>query len=76
LSARLLSSGQVATCDGAGWGLGEVRAARVLVDGVQVLGARGAAITVPTAGSTIDAELRACVETILIMLRKHGLISS
>ena len=75
LSARLLSSGQAAICDGSGWGLGEVRAARVLVDGVQVLGARGAAITVPTAGSTIDAELRACVETILIMLRKHGLIS-
>ncbi|MEH3102676.1 MAG: DUF2793 domain-containing protein [Sphingomonas phyllosphaerae] len=76
LRAQHLSSGQLATCDGSGWRLGEIRAAQVMVDGVQVVGARGAAITVPTGGATIDAELRTCVETILIMLRKHGLISN
>ena len=71
-----LPSGQTATCDGNGWRIGDVRAARLLVDGAQVVGPRAAAITVPTGGATIDTELRACVETILIMLRKHGLIAS
>ncbi|MFK3891151.1 DUF2793 domain-containing protein [Sphingomonas sp. NPDC079357] len=76
LRVRHLPSGQTAVCDGSGWRIGEVRASSVLVDGVQVVGARAAAITVPTAGATIDAELRGCVDAILIMLRKHGLIAS
>lgn len=76
LSARHLPSGQTAIRDADGWKVGDVRGARVLIEGVQVVGAQGAAITVPTGGATIDRELRACVETILIMLRKHGLIAS
>jgi hypothetical protein len=76
LRVRHVPSGQTVACDGSGWKIGEVRAACVLIDGMQVVGARGAAITVPTGGATIDAELRTCVETILIMLRKHGLIAA
>ncbi|MEH3123000.1 MAG: DUF2793 domain-containing protein [Sphingomonas phyllosphaerae] len=76
LRAQHLPSGQMASCDGKTWRIGEVRAARLLVDGTQVVGARAAAITVPTSGATIDAELRACVETILIMLQTHGLIDA
>lgn len=76
LCARHLPSGETAVCDGIGWQTGEVRATSLVVDGVQVVGARGPAITVPSSGATIDAELRACVEAILIMLRKHGLIAS
>lgn len=75
LCARHLPSGQTAICDGIGWQAGEIRATSLMVDGVQVVGARGTAITVPSSGATIDAELRACVEAILIMLRKHGLIA-
>lgn len=69
-----LPSGQTAIREANGWKIGDLRGARVLIDGVQVVGAQGAAITVPTGGATIDGELRACVEMILITLRKHGLI--
>ncbi len=75
LRVRHLPSGQAAVCDGSSWRIGEVRASCLIVAGEQVVGARDAAITVPNGGATIDTELRACVETILIMLRKHGLIS-
>ncbi|MDR6788927.1 hypothetical protein J2Y58_002292 [Sphingomonas sp. BE138] len=70
------ASGQEAVHDGAGWRRGDVRAARVLVDGQQVVGARGSAIAVPSGGATIDVESRACVEMILIAMRKHGLIGT
>ncbi|WP_394648716.1 DUF2793 domain-containing protein [uncultured Sphingomonas sp.] len=70
------ASGKDAVYDGTAWELGVVRAARVLVEGTQVLGARGAAITVPSGGTTIDVECRAVLETILIAMRKHGLIAS
>lgn len=69
-------SGQWAVHDGTRWRIGDVRAARVLVDGEQVLGARGAPIAVPSGGATIDVEGRACIEIILNMLRKHGLIAA
>lgn len=75
LRARHLPSGQEAVYDGTQWNRGEVNGARVMIDGRQVIGARGAAIPVPTGGNTIDAELRACVETILITMRSHGLIA-
>ncbi|VXC90602.1 DUF2793 domain-containing protein [Sphingomonas sp. 8AM] len=76
LRARHLPTGQSAVCDGSGWRIGEVNVSSLLVSGQQVVGARAASITVPTGGTVIDAELRACVETILIMLRKHGLIAT
>lgn len=75
LRVRHLPSGQTAVCDGSNWRIGEVRASCLLVAGEQVVGARAAAITVPSGGATIDSELRACVETILITLRKHRLIA-
>jgi len=74
LRARHAASGQEAACDGTGWTTGEMRAARLLIDGRQVVGAQGAAIAVPAGGTTIDHECRSAVETILISLRKHGLI--
>lgn len=76
LAVRHLPSGHTAIREANGWKTGDVRGARVLIDGLQVMGAQGAAISVPTGGATIDGELRACVETILIMLRKHGLIAT
>ncbi|WP_375429576.1 DUF2793 domain-containing protein [uncultured Sphingomonas sp.] len=57
-----------------GWVAGDVRASRVLVGGVPVLGPRGAAITTPAGGATVDLEARAAVGTVLEALRAHGLI--
>lgn len=61
---------------GAGeWRLGAVVAERIEIGGNQVVGPRGAAITSPEAGSTIDAEARTAIMAILDALRAHGLIT-
>ncbi|MHC9418718.1 DUF2793 domain-containing protein [Sphingomonas citri] len=65
----------VLACTVAGWESGVVRAARVLVDGQQVVGARGAAIPDPGQGDG-DQVARACLANILAALRAHGLIAS
>jgi hypothetical protein len=56
--------------------LGETRAARVLVDGVLVLGAQMAAIDDPAGGTAVDAECRAALAAVLTTLRTHGLIGA
>ncbi|WP_375397130.1 DUF2793 domain-containing protein [uncultured Sphingomonas sp.] len=56
------------------WTIGIVRATRLEVGGVQVVGSRRAAITNPVAGGVIDSEARAAVGSILATLRGHGLI--
>lgn len=56
------------------WEVGSVRCSRLIVDGQQTVGARGAAIASATGGLTIDAEARATIELILDRLRTHGLI--
>lgn len=45
-------------------------------DGVQVVGARSAAISSPSGGAVIDAQARAAVELMLAALRTHGLITT
>lgn len=45
------------------------------VDAVQVIGNRGAAVTAPTGGVTIDAEARTAINAIISRLSAHGLIS-
>lgn len=62
--------------DGTAWAVGEVRAAAVLVDGMQVLGAQAAAIADATSGATVDAEARAALNALLAACRAHGLIGS
>lgn len=57
------------------WEQGLARANALLVDGVQVVGARGAAIAEPTAGTTVDARARTAIGQILAALRAHGLIA-
>ena len=61
--------------DGARWIAGEVHAAAVLVEGVQVVSQRGAAIEEPVGGGTIDAEARTALHAILSALQSHGLIA-
>lgn len=58
------------------WVLGDVRGARVTIGGVQVVGARQAAIAAPTGGSTVDSEARTAIAEMLAALRTHGLIET
>lgn len=58
------------------WAAGVLTGRTLVLDGVQIVGARGAAITSPDGGATVDAEARAAVVAVLERLRTHGLISS
>ena len=58
------------------WELGMVRGAALVIDGQQVVGARGAAIQSATGGTVVDTEGRAAIDAILGALRQHGLIES
>ena len=60
---------------GGAWTIGELRGSRVTIDGVKVVGARGAAIAAPTGGTTVDKEAPATIGAVLAMLRGHGLIA-
>lgn len=59
----------------AAWISGEVRARRIMIDGVAVVGARQAAIASPQGGTTRDEEARTAVAAMLSTLRAHGLIA-
>jgi hypothetical protein len=58
------------------WEVGNLRGAALLIDGVQVVGTRAAAIGSPTGGSAVDSEARAAIDAILGALREHGLIET
>ena len=58
--------------DGA-WTVGQAHGL-LIVDGEQVVGARGDPIEEPDGGVTVDAEARSAVVGILAALREHGLI--
>lgn len=75
MAALVKSSGLLAAYGSQGWETGAVRAQRLLIDGVQVVGSRGAAIGDPAGGTAVDAEARAAVVQILTALRTHGLIA-
>lgn len=45
-------------------------------NGVQVLGAQGAAVADASGGATIDAEARTAINTLLARLRTHGMIAT
>ncbi|MBY0520376.1 MAG: DUF2793 domain-containing protein [Sphingomonas sp.] len=61
---------------GGSWTKGEVRADRLVVAGVPVVGDRQPAIVDPTGGATVDDVARATIAGILAALRTHGLIAS
>ena len=58
------------------WEVGRLRGNRLIVDGVQVVGGRLAAIAGPSGGATVDAESRVAIDQILAALRGHGLIET
>lgn len=59
-----------------GWVLGELAASSVKIGGVQVVGARQAAVAAPSGGSTVDAEARTALAAVIAALSSHGLIAS
>lgn len=58
---------------GGNWHFGQAYG-RLIVDGEQVVGARGGAIEDPDGGAVIDAEARGAILAILAAMRDHGLI--
>jgi hypothetical protein len=59
---------------GGAWTLGAVTASRVSIGGVDVVGARRAAVADPSGGTVVDIPARAAIAAILGALRGHGLI--
>jgi hypothetical protein len=59
-----------------GWVIGNLRAARLVVDGIQVVGARGLPVAAPTGGAVVDAEARSAIAAILDRLVVHGLVEA
>ncbi len=62
--------------DGTAWSDGGLPVEAIRVGGVQVVGARLAAIAGPTGGSSADPESRLTISQILNALRMHGLIDA
>jgi Protein of unknown function (DUF2793) len=58
------------------WDKGIVKGSKLLCNGVQTVGARQAAITSPSGGTTIDSQSRLAIDAILASLRSHGLIEA
>ncbi len=76
LSAYVKSGGMWANYRSGTWEIGTVRGASVVLDGLQVVGGRLAAIAGPTGGTNADAEARGSINQILAALRQHGLIET
>ena len=76
MSAWSAGDGCWAVRAGGAWRLGVLSGARVEVGGVQVVGARAAAIAPPAGGGVVDAEARAALAAVLAALRGHGLVAT
>jgi len=76
LSLHERTSGTVAAFRNGAWEIGTVRAASLVVDGQQVVGARAAAIDSPAGGTVADLEARSAIDAILSAMRQHGLIAT
>lgn len=69
------ADGCEAVFSGGQWQVGRVAAACLTIGGVQIVGARAAAIPAPSGGITVDTEARATLAAVLATLRTHGLIA-
>lgn len=71
------TSSLVSISDASGQGVVNVETAsgEYRVNGTKVVGPRGAAITAPTGGATVDAEARTAIGVIISRLQEHGLIA-
>nr|MBA3525374.1 DUF2793 domain-containing protein [Sphingomonas sp.] len=76
LQAWLKSTSTWAAYRAGAWELGTLRATRLMIDGVNVVGARGPAVPDPAGGTTVDGEARSAIAAILTAMRTHGLIAT
>ena len=76
MSVHVRSRGTTALFSGGTWTIGTIAGERLVIDGNQVVSARGVAIATPSGGSTVDGEARAAIGDILAALRQHGLIAT
>ena len=76
LQAWVKSTATFAAYRSGDWEVGAIRASQLLIGGQQVVGARAAAVTDVTGGTTIDAQARVAIAAILGALRGHGLIAT
>ncbi|WP_260484532.1 DUF2793 domain-containing protein [Sphingomicrobium flavum] len=61
---------------GSGWTTAGLSGSALMIDGVQVVGSRQAAILDPQGGSGADSKARTAIAEILAALRTHGLIAT
>jgi hypothetical protein len=75
--AWVVDRGAAMVADGeGGWADAPAQADGYHVGGQRIVGARGAAVANPSAGTTIDTEARAAIIAILDRMRAHGLIAA
>ncbi|MES3108096.1 DUF2793 domain-containing protein [Sphingomonas aurantiaca] len=74
MTAWSIADGQPMRFGGGAWTVGVLAGTRVSIGGVDVVGARRAAIPDPTGGTVVDSQARAAIGAILGTLRGHGLI--
>lgn len=74
MGVHVASANSTAVYVGGAWVIGSLSGSELVVDGLKVVGVRGAAIADPAGGTTVDAEARAAVAQILAAMRQHGLI--
>jgi hypothetical protein len=60
--------------NGSAWSDGSFPAAGLVIDGQQVVGPRQPSISSPSGGTTIDAEARIALASVIVALQTHGLI--
>ena len=75
MTAWSVADAQAARFAGGAWTIGVLAGSRVTIGGVDVVGARHAAIPEPTGGTVVDSQARTAIGAILGALRGHGLIS-
>ena len=73
---RIEADGMAWRRSGGTWRAGDIIGERVMIGGVQVVGAQAGAITAPDGGTTIDVEARTAIGAVLDALRTHGLIAA
>ncbi|MEO7365137.1 MAG: DUF2793 domain-containing protein [Sphingomicrobium sp.] len=76
MSFAVVSNGKTAAYRSGAWVIGTFSGSQLVVDGLKVVGARGAPISAPSGGATTDAEARTAIGLILSAMRAHGLIET
>lgn len=76
LQAWVKSTSTMASYHAGAWELGAVRATRLMIGGLQVVGPRSASVADVAGGAIIDAEARTAIAALLTAMRAHGLIAT